>query len=400
MLRILFTIARWIIYYHVLYWGFQRFQGKNLLRPFIDADAWRHPVEYAQKYGYDAEQHLITTSDGVILEVHRINSKTNSGRSGIPVILQHGLFASSFGWIANLPHQSLGFILADAGYDVWLANSRGNVFGRTSENQTDFWTFTKEHLALMDLPATIDYILKVSRKTYVHYAGHSQGGFLLMALLSEKPEYAQKIRLGIALAPVLKISNASFFPTNLHRAMEAFSFLPPFPMHSPDRLPANLVFNPLVCGLVPSLCSALLRLHAGGHATQVNISRSAVYAGGFPAGSSFANFRHYTQTMYSDRFAKYDYGKEENMKIYGQSLPPEYDLSKISGKVAVFYSEGDADNYAGSRHNKWLIENIPKRSLVHSEALRNFEHLDYFMGINAREGLYDKMIELMKRFED
>ena len=209
MLRILLAVARWTVYYYVLYWVFVKFQGKELLRPLVDPDAWRHPVEYAQRYGYDAERHLVTTNDNVVLEVHRINSKASAGRTGIPVILQHGLSASSFGWIANLPHQSLGFILAYAGYDVWLANSRGNLYGRQSENSTGFWTFTKEHLALEDLPATIDYAIEVSGKPYVHYVGHSQGGFLLMALLSEKPEYNRKVRLGVALAPVLKISSAS-----------------------------------------------------------------------------------------------------------------------------------------------------------------------------------------------
>lgn len=46
-----------------------------------------------------------------------------------PVLLWHGLLDSSAAWVLNEPDESLGFILADAGYDVWMGEQGRTAWG-------------------------------------------------------------------------------------------------------------------------------------------------------------------------------------------------------------------------------------------------------------------------------
>lgn len=115
--------------------------------------------------------------------------------------------------------ENLAYVLADAGYDVFLPNSRGSYYSRRhitlDTTQPQFWNFSFYELAIYDYPAIIDYVRAETGNDKVFIIAHSQGTTTLMAMLSELPEYNQYIEAASLLAPVGYLSNSGMIITAL-----------------------------------------------------------------------------------------------------------------------------------------------------------------------------------------
>lgn len=78
--------------------------------------------ELIKHWGYPVETHQVLTDDGYYLTMHRIphgrhqisSTQTSPGVKGV-MLLVPGLLLDSSVFLTNLPHQSLGFVLADNG---------------------------------------------------------------------------------------------------------------------------------------------------------------------------------------------------------------------------------------------------------------------------------------------
>lgn len=63
-------------------------------------------------------------------------------------------------------------------------------------------------MGIYDFPAMIDYILDYTTQKELNIIGHSQGGANTLVMLSERPEYNDKVKLSILLAPSALLSRA------------------------------------------------------------------------------------------------------------------------------------------------------------------------------------------------
>jgi hypothetical protein len=77
-------------------------------------------LKLIENSGYKGEAHQIETDDGYILKLHRIVPKVPNGKR--PVILCHGILATSADFLIMGREYSIAYLLSDNGYDVWLGN--------------------------------------------------------------------------------------------------------------------------------------------------------------------------------------------------------------------------------------------------------------------------------------
>ena len=269
-----------------------------------------------------------------------------SFKSGLPVVyLQHGYIDSSDTFIVTDETNSIGFQLANQGYDVWFGNSRGNKYSKRhvslTPQQDEFWQFSWQNMSHFDLPAAFQYIYGQT-KQLINYIGHSQGTTIMFAALSDRePVVLKYIKSFIALNPVAWVGNSSGLfsltaATNLTAVLELLDVQEVFNSNF-----ATSTFGFVFCNALPYVCEDVIKFAAGGDARYDNEKRYGFILAHYPAGTSLMTQKHWDQNTQTGRFKKFDYGTSGNLQHYNQAKVPDYDVSKITMPVNLFVTSQD-----------------------------------------------------------
>lgn len=354
---------------------------------------------WVSKRGYPFETHAAATEDGLRLMMFRIP------RNGAPVIhLQHGILDSAWAWVFNSEFKPLAFELYDAGYDVWLGNSRGNGFSMFFNNGSDpsrsdsFWDFTFEKMALLDIPAMLGTVLNVTGQSKVAYIAHSQGTtqmFVAASLKTPLQGWLQEhISVFIALSPVAWLGHTSSLLLKTLSDLRIQKIVSPLFSHGffgPEWRKTASIFCTLTAGVI---CKIGVDVVCG-HGPLDPSKNVELYASFFPFGTSFKDITHFAQEIVSDQFARYDYGQEGNEAHYGQLDPPPYDVQSLTVPTALFV--GDEDDLADVRDVQTLKDTLGKSpQLVFSKTYPGFSHITWTLGSASASYYVSDIMGLLK----
>lgn len=243
---------------------------------------------------------------------------------------------------------AFAFELANQGYDVWMGNCRGSTY---SLNHTRYdyrydwryWDFSFHEIGLYDMPAQIDYILNIRQRKSLAFVGHSQGNLAMFVLQSFQPQWAEKVKPFVAMAPIGFIPNVYYgllrtlvnvvspvvTPRSLNEVFKG-QILPK------SRLTESALDLVCVPKWTTGICNVMLTLIVGDNLKRSNHSLLPVIAHHIPEGTSVLNVLHFGQNIQSGELKAFDFGPEGNLRRYSTQEAPYYPIKNIYSKDIAF----------------------------------------------------------------
>lgn len=308
-----------------------------------------------QGYGYPCQEIMVQTRDGFLLGLQHIPHGLNEmGLPSLPnkppVYLQHGVLQGGDDWVLNSPQESLGFMLADNGYDVWIGNMRGTRWSHghiyLTPSDDKFWDWSFDEQAAIDLPALLGYIYNSSHNK-VYYVGHSQGSTIALAAFTMPATgVADMVKGAVLLAPIAYLNHVKSKVVRVAADLMIDKIYGLFGTTEFSELnDVGKMLIDLACKHDGVICEDIISAALGTNCC-VNHTRFTYYLEWEPQPTSTKDMQHLAQMIRSGLFSFYDYGMEGNLKVYNQIKPPLYNLATIPKELPLFLISGGNDRFA------------------------------------------------------
>lgn len=211
--------------------------------------------------------------------------------------------------------------LADAGYDIWLANNRGTWYsqGHLQYDATvddEYWMFSWAEMGLYDDPANIKEVQSATGYEKIIYLGYSQGTIqMFYAMAHNMDYYTENLLKVVQLAPCFVVSTDPVFSPLELRATACHLFdLGVYSLSGPGWEENKEA----ICSGYPRLCPYVAWLDNA----QPTSAKSLLY---WATNSSVDRFQEYAEEFCSGHYEE-----------------PYVDLSQINGlPLGIFVGTND-----------------------------------------------------------
>ncbi|KAF7287118.1 hypothetical protein GWI33_002495 [Rhynchophorus ferrugineus] len=366
-------------------------------------------IERAKRHGYPFEVHQAITDDGYLIDLLRfprgISKSENEPKNKSVLLIMHGNGGSPHNFIAMGRKKAPAYYFADRNFDVWLICGRGVHCVNNRKHQKydwnrdpEYWNFSFHECGIYDIAASIDYVLNATKQQKLFYIGHSSAVNSIFALLSERPEYNNKLK-AIANYAGSPIITEMDYPSielvcelsNLFKgALKILDFHEVFPRTIRDTI--NPILR-LFCidRKFKFTCKTLVMSFSSHLSYNIDEDLYEVILGDAPPRFASKALCHLMDNVKNGYFRFYDHGPKMNKKIYGHTLPRAYNISACVVPTAFF--SGATDSIV-LRKEMWKTQEYLNNTVLDYEIGPSFMHVDFLFARNATFKLYEPTVKL------
>lgn len=403
------------------------------------------PEQIIERSGFAYERHESLSGDGYWTKLIRLRNPLVAERhlKQPPVMFLQPNYVgpSAFIWASSSQHhpedpddpdeqgerswnRSLAFVLANRGYDVWLAESRGlnsrkerfnplkslaNSLGRTSQSIASllfgsnknmtlgetlvqltrapyYWTYSFDEIIHQELRKQIEKVLEVSEAANITLVSYSFASMVALPFIASQPRFArERLHNLVLMAPILSNRGANTLSNYLyeHPCLSLPDDIIAF-FGTGDIFTRPLRHLFIHLGKSSSknrykVLKFLLYLFQGPSAQYRTFLEPAVFGHLFEP-TSLLQLKHFCQQVLARRYQRYHFGHTRNLLVYGQHEPPVYNTSQLQLADWMLIG-GQNDNLGTSDSFELLLEQTNPKPSLHIQ-LPGYAHLDLVAAVD------------------